>query len=483
MRGSGASRSAGWGSRCPCSSRPRGSGRRRTRRRRTGPSRASRPARRRARCRRGRHPAETATSAPASARPARPRRTPAAPRTSDAQSAAPSARAPSRRACPSSRSTAGKPTPAATAATTIQGRRHAAPSAATRANDERRDDDEAVERGDVRRVERGLNCRRVAQAVPGVSQGVVRPRLERHGEGRRADGKRRDRPPAPVAEERGDEREPARRGEGARRGGRLQERPGVHDDPHGRRCRKHGSEGEPVSQRPSLEDRRAPPGATCRAGARRAPPRPRLGEAASAKRLRGRAPGVRRSVDGDEGARPADGSPCDERVRHDLRPAGHDDELRHAADHALRGDQLAERRPATPARRRPARRARAPSPARCRGRAGAPARAPRRPAALASSAGHGRERARLRHGRRRRGSSLREARPLPRHRRRGLRRCSRAARPRAPAPSTRRAWPTSASARPGGARPRRTRARRGARGRLCAERAPGGRRRPTCPSR
>ncbi len=80
-------------------------------------------------------PAETATSAPASAMPARPRRTPAAPSTSEAQSAEPSARAPSRRACPSSRSTAGKPTPAATAAATIQGRRHAAPNAATRANE------------------------------------------------------------------------------------------------------------------------------------------------------------------------------------------------------------------------------------------------------------------------------------------------------------------------------------------------------------
>ena len=140
---------------------------------------------------------------------------------------------------------------------------------------ERRDDDEAVERGDVGRVERGLNGGRVAQAVPGAAETVVGPCLERHGQGGRADGERRDPPPPPVGEERGHEREPARRGEGAGRGGRLQERPGIHDGPHGRCCRKHGAEREPVSQRPSLEERPAPRGAACRAEGRRAPPRRR----------------------------------------------------------------------------------------------------------------------------------------------------------------------------------------------------------------
>ena len=74
---------------------------------------------------------------------------------------------------------------------------------------------------------------------------------------------------------------------------------------------------------------------------------PSSGPGEAKQRRRGtcrRAPGVRRGVDGDEGARPAHGGPCDKRVRHDLRPAGHDDELRHAADRAPRGDQLVQRR-------------------------------------------------------------------------------------------------------------------------------------------
>ena len=145
---------------------------------------------------------------------------------------------------------------------------------------ERRHDDEAVKRGDVRRVEGRLHRRRVAEAVPGVAQTAVRPRLEGHGEGGRADHEGAHEPPPPIGEESRHERERARGDERARCDGRLEQRPRIRHDRDGGCGREHGPEGESVSQRPSPEGRPARPRATCRAGGRRAPrQRPRAGAA------------------------------------------------------------------------------------------------------------------------------------------------------------------------------------------------------------
>ena len=321
VRGSGASRSAGWGSRCPRSSRPRGSGRRRT----PPPANGSQP--RQSTC-----PAPGAMPARATPRGDRDQR----PGQRDTGEAAPDARGAEHERRPERR--AEREGAEEERVSVLEEHRGEADPGRHRGDDdpgpparraqrrderegERRDDDEAVERrrrptgrtAPARRARRGGRPRRLRRPRCGH---VSNADGEAQSRRRRASRPRRQRQSAKSA---GTSASAPAATKAPRRGGRLEERPRIHDDRTAGAAASTARRESRSANGPRSKTARAPRGATCRAGRRRAPPRRRRGGAAPGTSRR-RAPGVRRGVDGDEGARAADGGPRDERVRHDLRP-------------------------------------------------------------------------------------------------------------------------------------------------------------------
>ncbi len=266
-------------SRCPRSSRPRGSARHLVPppangsqpRQSTWPAPGASPA--------TAAPPDTATSTAASATPSDASACVARPEHDRRpEDRLPSASAPSERACASSRRTAGKPTPRATAAATTRGAPDAAPRAASSARQNATTTTSPWSVGEVARIERRLHGGRVAEPVPRVTDA---PRwghvLERDRERRR--GRDRDagrEAHCASAQERGERapgaattrtRPTTRAPRGATRHTSTTATAGA--------AASSAPDGQPLSQRPSPGGRRAPRRACVPAAQRPRAPLPR----------------------------------------------------------------------------------------------------------------------------------------------------------------------------------------------------------------
>ena len=241
-----------------------------------------------------------ATATPGTARPSRPERS-----TTNAQRTLPSASIPRRNAYASSRSVAGNPTPTATAATRIVGRRATTPRTAARASAKPVHATSPWSGGKAS----GSKGARTAGASWSAPQACSRARcgqVSNASSERRERGTDADHEPAPVTErKRRHERQKRQREERAPGGRPFEQRPGQQDGPDRRRSGRERTEASGASQRHAPRARPGRPRAAPRAGGRRAGrPRPRDADSVVVEAVGGRPAYVGASTATSAGIRP-----------------------------------------------------------------------------------------------------------------------------------------------------------------------------------